>query len=487
MAVLTTCITSSLQPYIPTTQNPWDESRIRHAYRRIGYDANLAMISSAMSLSPNDFIDQLVDESLNAPNWPEPTWANFTNDDYANLGFDFDEETQANHREVMLEVMNQMQTTGLKGRLILFWSNHFVTRLEDYYTSNYLYEYYSVLEQYALGNFQEFVRDVGITSAMLVFLNGLENTNNSPNENYARELYELFTLGVDNGYTQQDIVETSRALTGYNHRQNWNWTYPVYFDSSTFDDSEKTIFGQTGNWGYNDVINILFQEKAPLIAEHICRKLYAYFVSATVNEDIVTEMANLFVQDFNIANVLRTLFKSEHFFDANTLGTQIKSPYDMTMSFLKLTNFDLEPDFYEAMIWFNGVIGQYMFEPVDVAGWQGDRDWINSSTLTGRWEILQWTIWNVWNNDNKQLRTFAIESSNNSNDPYVIAKSIIDRFMPLELYSTEDYQVATDVFKHNLPENYYENGIWNLQWDSVPYQVVLLLLHLIKLPEFQLK
>ena len=487
MDVITSCITSSLQPYVPTSQSPWNELRIRHAYRRIGYDANKTMITNAMALSPNEFIDQLVDESLNTLNWPEPTWANFTNDDYANMGVNFDDATQENHREVMLEVMNQMQTTGLKGRLIMFWSNHFVTRLEDYYTSNYLYEYYSTLEEHALGNFQDFVRDIGITSAMLAFLNGLENTNQSPNENYARELYELFTLGVDNGYTQQDIVETSKALTGYNHRQNYNWTYPIYFDSSTFDNSDKTIFGQTGNWDYDDVINILFQEKAPLIAQHICRKLYVYFVSATVNEDVVTEMAAIFVQDFNIANILRTLFKSDHFFDSKTIGIQIKSPYDMTMSYLNITNFSLEPDFFQAMIWFNGVMGQQMFEPVDVAGWQGDRDWINSSTLTGRWEILQWTIWNTWNTNNEDFRAFAIESSNNSNDPYVVSKSIIDRFVPLELFSVEDYQIATDIFKHNLPENYYEEGIWSLQYPSAPYQVVLLLLHLIKLPEFQLK
>ena len=159
----------------------------------------------------------------------------------------------------------------------------------------------------------------------------------------------------------------------------------------------------------------------------------------------------------------------------------------MSISFLSVTDFTLEPGFYEGLIWTNGVMGQYMFEPVDVAGWQGDRDWINSSTLTGRWEIMQWAIWSTWNQDNEQFRAFAIESSNNSNDPYVVAKTIIDRFMPLELFSVEDYQVATDVLKHDLPENYYENGLWNLQWDSVPYQIVLLLLHLIKLPEFQLK
>lgn len=487
MPVITNCITSTLEPYVPSTENPWDEKKIRHAFRRIGYDANKSMINNALQISPSLFIDQLVNESLYASDWPTPEWANYNNEDYANLGLDFNEQTQANHKELMLAVMDQMQTTGLKGRLIMFWSNHFVTRLEDYYLSNYLYEYYSIIEQHAFGNFQEFVRDIGLSSAMLVYLNGFENTNFSPNENYARELYELFTLGVDNGYTQEDIVETSKALTGYNHRENYNWSNPIYFDASTFDDSEKTIFNQTGNWNYNDVIDILFQERAPLISSHICRKLYTHFVSATVNEDIVAEMATLFVQDFNIANVLRTLFKSEHFFDHNAIGTQIMSPYDMTMSYLNITNFSLEQEFFEAMIYFNGVMGQQMFEPVDVAGWQGDRDWINSSTLTGRWEILQWTIWNTWNTNSEDFRTFAIESSNNSNDPYVVAKSIIDRFVPLELYTTEDYQAATDVLKHNLPENYYTNQIWNLQFDSVPYQVVLLLLHLIKLPEFQLK
>ncbi|NRD19017.1 DUF1800 domain-containing protein [Winogradskyella eckloniae] len=485
MAVFTSCITSTLQPYIPSTENPWNEERVRHAYRRIGYDANKATIANALTLAPDILIDQLINASLNAPHWPTPSWAEFTNDDYNNLGLDFDEQTQANQAELMIALVNQMQTVGLKSRLIMFWSNHFVTRLEDYYVSNHLYEYFNTLEIHALGNFQDFVRAIGKTSAMLVFLNGVENTSFSPNENYARELYELFTLGVDNGYTQNDIVETSKALTGYNHRVNW--TYPIYFDASTFNDTDKTIFGQTGNWGYDDVIDLLFQEKAPLIAQHICKKLYTYFVSPTVNEAIITAMANQFVLDFNIENILRTLFKSQHFFDQKTIGIQIKSPYDMTVSYLKVTNFSLAQDFYEAMIYFNGILGQIMFEPVDVAGWQGDKDWINSSTLGGRWEILQWFIWHTWNTYNEELRTFAIDCSDNSNDPYVVTKTIIDRFMPLELFSIEDYQTATDVFKHDLPENYYENQIWNLQWDSVPFQVVLLLIHLIKIPEFQLK
>jgi len=485
MSLSTSCITSTLEPYVPSSENPWNELRVRHAYRRIGYDANLSMISNALTLSPSQFIDQLVDESLNAPDWPEPSWSNYRQQDYENLGQDINVETPTNSREIMFEVVNQMQTIGLKGRLILFWSNHFVTRLEDYFLSNHMYEYYRTLEEFAFGDFKDFTKAIGKTSAMLIYLNGFENTSVSPNENYARELYELFTLGVDNGYSQQDIVETSKALTGFNLRDDWS--SPIFFDENTFEDSNKLIFGQEGNWNHDDVIDLLFQERAPLVAEHICKKLYTYFVSATVNDDVIAEMVNIFVQDFNIANVLRILFKSQHFFDTKTIGILIKSPYDMTLSYLKITGFTLQPDFYDTLPWINSIIGQYIFNPVDVAGWQGDRDWINTSSLTARWDKMQWFLWHTWENFSEEARTFAIETSNNSTDPYIVAKSIIDRFIPIELLTVQEYQTATDVLKSDLPAHYYENEIWNLQFSSAPNQLLLLFLHLIELPEFQLK
>lgn len=485
MAVSTSCITSSLQAYVPSTENPWNRERVRHTYRRLGYDESKVNIENSLLLTPSELIDQIVDESANAPALSTPPWSDFTYYDYDNLGLDFDEETQNNHQELRIALINQMLSTGLKGRLIMFWSNHFVTRLEDYYTSNHLYEYYATLEEYALGDFKDFTNAIGLTSAMLLYLNGYQNRKNSPNENYARELYELFTLGVDNGYTQTDITETAKALTGYNDREHW--TAPITFNEDKFDDSIKTIFTQEGNWNYDDVIRILFEEKSSLIATHICRKLYTYFVSPTVNEDVVAEMATIFEIDFDIKNVLKTLFKSEHFFDSKSIGTVIKSPMDMFISYLKITNFSVQPDYLDSFPWFSSTLGQTMFEPIDVAGWQGDKDWINSSTLTGRWRILEWVVWNTWNNFKEELRVFAKRSSDNSNDPYVVAKSIVDRFMPLNLHTAADYNTASDIFKHDVPQNYYDDGVWSLDWESAPFQVVLLLIHLIKIPEFQLK
>ena len=485
MEIVTSCNTSSLNVYVPTAQNPWNEQKVNHVLRRLGYGANTTEIAVALAQTPENFIDGLVDVAINTLPMLEPSWANMTYQDYINAGLDFDEETQNNHRVVYNHLFNGLLNSGLNGKMSLFWSNHFVTQLSVYYCSNYLYKYYNVLQTHAFGNFKDFVSAMGKTEAMLLYLNGFQNSLYDANENYARELYELFTLGVNNGYTQTDIVETSKALTGYNH---WNdFCDTIYFDNSTFNGNDKTIFGQTGNWNYDDVINILFQEKAPLIANFICTKLYKYFVSPTVNESIVAELATAFQVDFNIENVLRTLFKSEHFFDENSIGSQIKSPYDLTHNYLKTTGFSINDDYKQGILYLNSVAGQELFEPVDVAGWQGDHDWINSSTLTGRWQIIEYLIWHTWNDYNEELRTFAIDSSNNSNDPYVVTKSIIDRFVPKELHTTTDYDIATDIFKFNIPQNYYDNQQWSLYWDQVPYQVVLLLLHIIKMPEFQLK
>ena len=106
--------------------------------------------------------------------------------------------------------------------LTIFWHNHFVTQINEYDCAGYMVQYYNVLQKHALGNFKDFVSEIGLTNAMLVFLNGVDNNANRPNDNYARELYELFTLGEDNGYTEDDISNTAKALTGYNNKNNEN-------------------------------------------------------------------------------------------------------------------------------------------------------------------------------------------------------------------------------------------------------------------------
>jgi len=170
---------------------------------------------------------------------------------------------------------------------------------------------------------------MGKTPAMLLYLNGAESTAENPNENYARELFELFTLGEDNGYTQQDIEEAARAFTGWGVELSAN----SVFDFQNWDFGEKTVFGQTGVWNFTDVHNILFEQRGNQIAQHVCNEIYRYFVSEKGNDDVVQEMAQVFLDNnFEIAPMFRQLFSSEHFFDEEIIGTRIKSPWELEIS-----------------------------------------------------------------------------------------------------------------------------------------------------------
>lgn len=487
MEILTSCNLASISPYEPSDANPWDIQKVKHVYRRLDYGATDATLNIGILSTPSELIDTLIQEAIDKPNPSQPEWAFWNINNYT----DFNEENNSQISEWYSQTSIGFLNANLKERLAFFWFNHFVTQLEVYFYAPYLYQYWDLMHTHALGNFKDFVSAVGKSSAMLLFLNGFENTNNSPNENYARELYELFTLGENNGYTQMDIEETSRALTGYNHFGGGVTGNPITFDNSTFDDSVKIIFEQEGPWGYDDVITILFEQKADLIAPFICEKLYNYFVSPDTNQDIVNEMAATFLaNDFEIAPVLTQLFKSEHFYDIDAIGHVIKSPYDLTSTFIReigLQYDNTDNQFSNFIIYLNDITGQDIFQPPDVAGWQRNRDWINSSTISGRWEGIRIILYNFWNLDQEQFRNFAINLSGDSNDPALITRSIIDFFMSRPLHTATDYDIAITVFRWEIPDNYYDDGIWNLGWDAAPYQVLLLLFHISTMPEFQLK
>ncbi|MCF6168127.1 DUF1800 domain-containing protein [Lutibacter sp.] len=476
------CNSGSINEFVPTPSNPWNKRRIQHFYKRAGFGTNTNEIEQALVLAPSNFVENTINEAVNSPSVSPPSWFEMVESDYTNI----DEQMQEQHKELYVIWGKEMLENPIRGRFTLFWSNHFVTRLEDYWCSSWMYNYYSILQQYAFGNFKEFVKAIGLSPAMLIFLNGYQNSATEPNENYARELYELFTLGVNNGYTQNDIVETAKALTGYTAINEY--CAPIGFDINDFDNSSKTIFGKTGDWGYNDVINILFEERGNEVATFICEKLYKYFVSPEVDSTIVSKLATTFVaNNFELAPVYKQLFKSEHFFDDNAIGIVIKSPFDVLNIYFRETGFATNAELLLNVIWLTSEIGQTLFEPIDVAGWQGNHDWINSSTLVGRWNAFEYYLWWIWENHNGSLRDFAVNLAGESNDPSIITKIIVDHLLPNGLQTETDYGIATDVFKDQVPQNYFDNGTWNLQWDTVPYQVIVLLLYIVRLPEFQLK
>jgi len=476
------CNIGTLSPFTPSSSDPWDQKKVHHFYRRFGFGATNQEITDALTQNPTTFVENSIENTKNMPPTDAPVWANMYYGEYT----DPDNQIPIQHEEWYREFVNDMLDNSFRGRLTLFWHNHFVTRLDDFWCPSWLYNYYHTLQVHSLGNFKEFVRAIGITPAMLIFLNGYENTSDEPNENYARELYELFTLGVDNGYTQTDIVNTARALTGYTY--SVDYCAPFTFDSDNFDENDKTIFGQTGNWGYHDVIDILFEQRATEIATHICKKIYRYFVNPVVDDTIVSQLATTFIDNnFELAPVFKQLLKSEHFFNEFSIGTVVRSPYDYTNTFYRETGFTLTQEIKDNTVYFNFEVGQLIFDPVDVAGWQGNHDWINSSTLIGRWNSLQYYIWTIFDTTPEDLRTFAIDLCGTSTDPAFITQKIVDFLSSNGFQTQTDYDTATVIFKWEVPQNYYDNNLWNLQWDSAPLQVVVLLLHLIKQPELQLK
>ncbi len=502
MEFFVNCNTSSLAPYTA----PLDPSRVRHLFRRAGFSASVQTVNQASGTSANALVDALINEAQNLPPMPTPEWAAWNRDNYP-ADDDQARTLIRSHIETFrLDYTRGLLNNNLRDRLSFFWSNHFVTELDVYESPAFLFEYIQCLQRNALGNFKTFVSEIGLTNAMLFYLDGAYNNGQNPNENYSRELFELFTLGEGNGYTEEDVVETSRALSGYTERGEVRWT-PVIFDVTTFDAGSKTILGRTGNWGYDDVIDILFDERPNEIARFICQKLYEFFVHPDSDDDagnaqsIISGMANTFVaSNFEIAPVLSQLLKSQHFFDDNAIGVIIKSPFDLFLNFVNESGFNYSDTTLSFSIESSRLLGQEVFDPFDVAGWQRDRTWINTNFMIGRWLTAEVLIQGFFQESPEQFRNLAMEAvgaaESNTSNPETVVRALVNKFLPKGLLTPQEFENAMSVFKiEDVPENYYGSdytpgglGLWMLTVSmEVPQQVFLLMMHLSRQPEFQLK
>lgn len=307
------------------------------------------------------------------------------------------------------------QSASLTEKMTLFWHNHFVTELNDVGDSRYGYEYCRLLRQYALGNVKQLTKDMTVAPAMLRYLNGNQSTAGNPNENYGRELLELFTVGKGpligpgnyTNYTEADVQAAARVLTGWRDQ-----SAPVgsYFTASRHDTTPKVFSAAFGNatiapngaTEYQDLVNLIFQQAET--ARFLVRKLYRWFVyyvvDAQVETDIIRPLATLLVQhNFEIAPVLRALFNSEHFFDVANVGCLIKSPIDFTVglcrqmqvAFPPASNLATQYGMWNYLNTLTLLQQQALGDPPNVAGWaayyqtpQYHELWINAVTLPRR-------------------------------------------------------------------------------------------------------
>ncbi len=477
------CDLAPLVPFIPDADSPWDQSAALHLFRRLGYGLNPSEVPGVLSQDPVNLTLTALRAAAALPNLPRPSWWDYTIGDYNNQQELVDQIFEWNSIWV-----DDMRDNPLRAKMGLFWSNHFVTQREVYTCPSWMWEYHDILQTYAFGDFREFVRAIGKTPAMLVYLNGVQNTRFEPNENYARELFELFTLGENNNYTQSDIVAAARALTGWNGFTEA--CAPITFLQATFDPGMKTIFGQTEAFDYDGLVDLIFTERAVECSTHICRKLYAHFVSPEVDETIVTQLASTFRQNnWNLLAVYEQLFSSAHFFSPALRGVRVKDPLEFALELEHtLGTTSLRTEQGTIAVWFQAAnLGQGIFEPPDVAGWPGDRLWLNTNLLAVRRETSQQVIFLTYQ-ENRLLFSAWAKTLNigNESDVEEVTRAIVDYVFPDGLDRLEDYDRAIDVFKSEVPSFYFEQGLWSLDFEYAPDQVAILLDYLTRRPEFQL-
>ena len=263
----------------------------------------------------------------------------------------------------------------LREKMTLFWANHFVCEDNNFiFTQNF----HNTLRKHAIGNFKEFVVAISKEAAMTKYLNTKQNRKQKPNENFARELMELFTLGVGH-YTEDDIKESARAFTGYSH----NFQGEFVFRQRQHDDESKAFFGKTGNFKGDDIIDIILENKQ--CATYICGKIYRYFVNDTLNEQHVNTMANVFYKDYNIETLLRYVFLSDWFYDEKNIGSKIKSPIELLVGIRTMVPLEFKNT--KQLLYLQKVLGQTLLDPPNVAGWKGGRNWIDSNTIVLRLKL----------------------------------------------------------------------------------------------------
>lgn len=266
----------------------------------------------------------------------------------------------------------------LREKMAFFWHGHFASRNINIFFQQQLLD---VIREHALGSFRDLLHDVSKSAAILNFLNAAQNRKGHPNENFAREVMELFTLGRGN-YTETDVKEAARAFTGWNATAKGEFVFRKF----QHDDSSKTVLGKKGNLGGEEVLDILLEQKET--ARFITQKIYRFFVNENVDSEKVDWLAARFYSnDYNIGKLMDDIFTADWFYDAKNIGTRIKSPIELLAGIQRML--PMKVDNEEPFLLLQQVLGQLLFYPPNVAGWPGGKTWIDSSTLMMRMRIPQ--------------------------------------------------------------------------------------------------
>jgi uncharacterized protein (DUF1800 family) len=368
-----------------------DYDDARHLLNRTGFAAGPAEITAFAGLTRQQAADRLLAAAGRPAVTPPPAWTSQPFDSPRRFREMSAEQRKLAVREIFQKAFElqswwfaEMLSTPspLNERMTLFWHNHFVSSVRKVRSPQLMYRQNLLLRQHAFGNFGDMLKAVARDPAMVVYLDSASNRKGQPNENFARELMELFTLGEGN-YTEQDIKEAARAFTGWSINLD---TGDFMFRRLLHDEGTKTVLGRTGNLDGDAVLDSLLAQ--PQTAELIVTKLWREFISPQPDPTEVRRLARLFRDSgYDIAVALRALLVSDALYAQHNRATLIKSPIDVVVGTLRQFQFttgDVIP-----FVVMTNQLGQVLFAPPNVKGWPGGEAWINSTTLLARKSFLE--------------------------------------------------------------------------------------------------
>jgi uncharacterized protein (DUF1800 family) len=370
------------------------QQKNQHLMWRAGFGSAVEQLGDLSKYSPNQFYKALVKAS-----GKKPEYINAADNYLQGLMMGIDQagqmqkidlspEEKKKRRQLSREGVRNLNLYWLKEmvnsaaqlreKMAFFWHGHFACRnLNVFYQQGLL----DVIRRNALENFGTLLKEVSKTAAMLNFLNNQQNRKDHPNENFAREVMELFTLGRGN-YTENDIKEAARAFTGWGSNVQGEFV----FRKNQHDFGSKTVLGDKGNFDGGEVLDILLEQKQT--AKYISQKLYKFLVNEQPDAAKVEWLADRFYKnDYDISKLLEDIFTSDWFYDEKNIGAKIKSPVELLVGIQRMLPMTLENE--QALIVLQRILGQMLFYPPNVAGWPGGKTWIDSSTLMMRMRIPQ--------------------------------------------------------------------------------------------------
>ena len=524
----------SMTPYV----GAWTKAEAAHLLRRTMFGATNQQILDAVSngmaatvtalLQIPAIADPITYDTNDTISTVGTTWINSvypTNATAAQL------TENARIKSLGAWMMKRINTEQLdiSEKMCLFWQNHFsATATQD---SRATYNYHMLLRSNALGNFKQLVKEVTIDPCMLLFLNGASNNVFSPNENYAREILELFTIGKGpqigpgdyTNYTEEDVAAGAKIFTGFlvEGLRSDTLTSPVStFYSILHDATTKQLsvhFGSAtipdgGATEYSNYIDIIFQQ--PQVATYICTKLYRYFVNydltPTVQTSVIAEMATtLIANNYEILPVMQELFSSEHFYDVALRGSMIRGPLEVVYGMFNATssapNFNLatDSDMYLNLYWIAETMGQAYATPPSVAGWieyyqapAFSKLWVNSTHIKTRFDIATYVTFLTGipvNGDNLKLDALAfVDGLSLPSDAITVINDICEVFCPKPISAAQKLTLKLILtngqpdFEWTLQYNDYLANPGNTVFSNpVKQRVELVLMRVFQIPQFQ--